>query len=127
MTTKRQVRRGMEMKARRRALGASKRVRPARNAAAAPQAAAPIHADVEFAVDDASGNERIFKDGKEASAFAVAIAMSKGEANLDVLVWSEQGARAYGGDDAVERYNEDPEASVFERYEVKVNFVGSVP
>jgi hypothetical protein len=118
----------MEMKARRRALGATKRrSRPARNAAAAPQAAAPIHADVEFAVDDAGGNERIFKDGKEAGAFAVQVAIARGEANIDVLVWSEEGARAYGGDDAVERYNEDPEASVFERYEVKVNFVGSVP
>lgn len=107
----------------------SPRARPARNAAAAspPQAAAPIHADVEFAVDDASGNERIFKDGKEAGAFAMQVAIARGEANLDVLVWSEQGARAYGGEDAVERYNEDPEASVFERYEVKVNFVGSVP
>jgi len=103
------------------------RTRPVRNAAAAPRVDAPIHQDVEFAVDDTRGEERIFKDGNEASAFAVAVAMARGEANIDVLVWSEEGARAYGGDDAVERYNEDPEASVFERYEVKVNFVGMVP
>lgn len=32
-----------------------------------------------------------------------------------------------GGDDAVERYNEDPEASVFERFEINVNAVGRVP
>jgi len=47
--------------------------------------------------------------------------------NLDVLVWNEEGAEWYGGDDAVERYREDPEASVFERFEIKVNPVGMVP
>lgn len=46
------------------------------------------------------------------------IAASNGEASsVDVLVWTEAGARWYGGDDAIERYREDPEASVFERIE----------
>ncbi len=31
-----------------------------------------------------------------------------------------------GGEDAVERYLEDPDASVFERYEIRVNNVGRV-
>ena len=72
--------------------------------------------DVEYAVDDCSGQERIFKDPKEAQAFAISVAIARGEANLDVLVWSAAGALAYGGSDAVEAYREDPEASVFERF-----------
>lgn len=87
----------------------------------------PVHNDVEFAVDDAGGQEKVFKTFEEAAAFAMAVAMSTGDTVLDVLIWSEAGARAYGGDDAVEQYNEDPEASVFERYEISVNAAGRVP
>lgn len=85
------------------------------------------HPQVEYAVDDASGKERIFKTFDEAAGFAVAVALSGREANLDVLIWDEEGAEWYGGDDAVEQYNEDPEASVFERFEIRVNAVGRVP
>jgi len=85
------------------------------------------HDDVEFAVDDESGREHTFKTWNEAAGFALMVATSRGEADLDVLIWSEEGAAAWGGDDAVERYNEDPEASVFERFEIKVNAVGRVP
>jgi hypothetical protein len=83
---------------------------------------------VDYAVDDASGKERIFKTFDEAAGFAVAIALSGRErVNLDVLIFDEAGAEFYGGDDAVEQYNEDPEASVFERFEISVNAVGRVP
>lgn len=85
------------------------------------------HPDVEYAVDDWQGKERIFKTFDEGAAFAMQIAISRGEAVLDVLIWSEEGAEWYGGDDAVEQYNEDPEASVFERFEIRVNAVGRVP
>ncbi len=82
---------------------------------------------VEFAVDDAGGRERVFKTFGEAAGFAVSIAASNGQTvNLDVLVFSPQGARAYGGDDAVDQYNEDPEASVFERIEIRADVVGRV-
>lgn len=87
----------------------------------------PVHKDVEFAVDDWSGKERVFKTFEEAAGFALQIAVSNGESKLDVLVWSEAGAKAWGGDDAVEQYGEDPEASVFERFEISVNAVGRVP
>ena len=87
----------------------------------------PKPEDVEYAVDDASGQERIFKDPKEAQVFAFGIAVARGEANLDVLVWSEGGALSYGGSDAVESYREDPEASVFERFEIRINCAGRVP
>jgi len=86
------------------------------------------HDDVEYMVTTANGQrDRYFKDPKEAMVYAMDLAMMTGEATLDVLVWSEEGARAYGGSDAVERYEEDPEASVFERFEVSVNNVGTVP
>jgi hypothetical protein len=86
------------------------------------------HPDVEYAVDDYEGRERVFKRFEEAAGFAVSVALSgRGEVNLDVLVWSEDGAEWYGGDDAVEQYNEDPEASVFERFQIRVNPVGRVP
>ena len=43
-----------------------------------------------------------------------------------MLIFDKSGARFYGGYDAVEQYEEDPEASVFERFEVRVNAVGKV-
>lgn len=85
------------------------------------------HKDVDFAVDDAAGHQRIFKTWDEAAAFAMSIAASRGESAIDVLVYSDAGARFVGGDDAVEEYNEDPDASVFRRYEINVNHVGRVP
>jgi hypothetical protein len=85
------------------------------------------HPQVGYAVDDASGKQRIFKTFDEAAGFAVAVAISgKERVNLDVLIFDKKGAKFYGGDDAVEQYNEDPEASVFERFEIKVNAVGRV-
>lgn len=90
-------------------------------------ARAKIHKDVEFSVDDASGKERIFKKFDEAAGFAVSLASTgQPNVNIDVLVWSKAGARYYGGDYAVEQYNEDPDASVFERLEVKVDYIGRV-
>jgi hypothetical protein len=85
------------------------------------------HKDVEYAVDDASGEQHTFKHWDEAAGFAVSIAAARGQSAIDVLVWSPAGARFYGGDEAVEQYREDPEASVFERIEVRVNLVGRVP
>lgn len=84
------------------------------------------HPDVDFAVDDASGREHVFKTFDEAAGFALSMAASGVEANLDILIHSEEGAEWYGGDDAVEQYNEDPEASIFERLEITVNNVGRI-
>ena len=84
--------------------------------------------DVEFEVsDDQENRVGTYKTFEEAAAVAMDRAISRGSAIIDVLVWSEAGARALGGSDAVERYREDPDASVFDRYEVKVNGVGRVP
>lgn len=82
------------------------------------------HKDVEYAVDDASGNERIFKTFDEAAGFAVAIAASgRPNVHLDVLAHSAAGARAVGEE---ESYAEDPDASVTARLEISVNYVGRI-
>lgn len=87
----------------------------------------PLHKDVEFAVD-VGGEEKIFYSFKEAAEAALQEAISHGETvNLDVLVYSAEGAKAWQGDDGAEQYEEDEEASVFERFEVSVNAVGRVP
>jgi hypothetical protein len=85
------------------------------------------HPAIEYVVEDSSGHERSFSDPQAAQVFAVTMAMSYGKSNLDVLIFSPEGAYAYGGDDAVARYEEDPEASVFDRFEIRVNHIGSVP
>lgn len=85
------------------------------------------HKDVEYAVArDDRHEEEIFKNPTEALAAAAQIAMMTGASVLDVLIFSEAGARFHGGDDAVERFREDPEASVFERFTFKANAVGRV-
>lgn len=87
-----------------------------------------VHKDVEFHVERPDGETKIFKTFDEAAGLAVAIAASgRDDTTIDVIVWSEAGARALYGDDGVEQYREDPEASVFERLEIKVNNAGRVP
>lgn len=83
------------------------------------------HKHVEFSVDDFSGHERIFKTFDEAAGFAVSIGTLR-NVSIDVLIYSEAGARWWGGDDAVEQYREDPEASVSDRIEISVNHIGRV-
>ena len=85
------------------------------------------HKDVDYSVLDGSDKERIFGSFDEAAGFALGMAIARGEADLDVLIWSESGARFYGGDDAVDQFDEDPEASVFERFEITVNNAGRIP
>lgn len=86
-----------------------------------------LHKDVDFAVDDAGGNEKIFGNFDEACGFAVSLAASDGRPhNVDVLIHSKAGARAWGGDDAVEQYLEDPDASVSDRIEIRAEIKGRV-
>ena len=86
------------------------------------------HKDVEYMVDDASGRPRYFKSSNEAAGFAISIAMSRGQdVNIDVLVHSPAGARWYrGSSDGVDEYNEDPEASVFDRIVVRAESQGRI-
>lgn len=92
------------------------------------------HKDVEYMVErgiDRGPGKRAtdaqyFKSPDEALAVAAMTAMSVGESTLSVLVHSEAGARFHGGDDAVESYREDPEASVHEQFQFKCNAVGRI-
>ncbi|MBK8254949.1 MAG: hypothetical protein IPK82_20115 [Polyangiaceae bacterium] len=85
------------------------------------------HLDVTFEVT--RGNDTDFFPALEdALRHAFACAAGSGEkVILDVLVSSPAGAKAWAGDDGVEQYLDDPEASVFERFELKVNSMGRVP
>lgn len=84
------------------------------------------HQDLEYVVSVA-GAERAYPTLDEALMQAFSVALSEGTTCLDVLVYSQEGAETFGGDDAVEEYQEDPEASVFRRFEIKVNDLGRVP
>jgi hypothetical protein len=85
------------------------------------------HKGVEFVVEGYDGHQRTFKTFGEATDFAVGRAASTGsKVDVDVLIYSVSGARWWGGDPAVEEYQEDPEASVSDRFEVSVNHVGRV-
>jgi hypothetical protein len=83
------------------------------------------HSDVEFVVD-ADGTERSFESFSEALTFAFSVAPGESEVNLDVLVYSEEGAEWFGGDDAVARYQEDPDASIFQRFQLRVSDLGRI-
>jgi hypothetical protein len=81
------------------------------------------HKDVEFHTGDI-----VSTVWEEAVSQAVFDALSQGkDVELDVVIWSEAGARWYGGDDAVEDYKEDPGASVFDRIVIKASSRGRIP
>lgn len=82
------------------------------------------HPDVGYEISDVSGKH--YGAFAEAAADALQHAIANGSATLDVVIWSEEGARWFGGDDAVEQYREDPEASVFERLEISANSLGRI-
>lgn len=82
--------------------------------------------DVGYAVHSPLG-DRYFDDSRDAFVAVGDACVSSGQAVLDVIISSRAGAKAFGGDDAVAQYDEDPEASVFERFEFWCNSVGRVP
>ncbi len=85
------------------------------------------HPDVEYMVDY-GGRERAYGSFDEALSHAFSIALSSGSTvRLDVVVYSEEGAEAFGGEDAAEEYRDDPETSVFRRLELTVRDLGRVP
>lgn len=84
------------------------------------------HRDLEFAVNDVAGNQRTFRNFDKAAGFAISVGASRGEATIDVLAWSRAAAVAWSGDEGGEEYDADPEASVFDRIEIKVNPTGKV-
>lgn len=87
------------------------------------------HKDVEYHIDEIGGGTFITHSFDKASAYAVRQSIDLGEkwTNVDVVVWSEAGAKWWGGDEGVRRYHEDPEASVFDRLVVKAQSQGMIP
>lgn len=85
---------------------------------------------LQYAVKDCSGRERVFDMPDEAAGLAVAVAMSgKSDVSIDVLAWTREAAVAYRGGDIYEggeEYDDDPEASVFERITIKAESIGHV-
>lgn len=71
-------------------------------------------------------HHRSFARFPEAVEHAFVLAAAGEQITLDVIAWSRAAAKAWAGEHAGESYDEDPEASVFERYELSVNFVGRV-
>lgn len=86
------------------------------------------HKDVEFAVNDAKGNEKIFKNFEDACAWAVRISLAHGgeKLSVDVLIHSISGARWWGGDYAASEYKADPDASVSDRVVISAEGTGRV-
>lgn len=84
-----------------------------------------MHRDVEFIVS-ADGVEQTFRTFDKALAYAFSVGLNGTEVTVDVLIYSADGAAWYGGDDAVERYEDDPEASVFQRFKLRVSEIGRV-
>lgn len=92
--------------------------------------AARKHKDVEFVVSASGAGvaDRHFPTFAQASEQAMSLVLSGSNVTFDIIVYSEAGARFVGGSDAVERYREDPDASVFERYQIRgANLQGRVP
>jgi len=80
------------------------------------------HKDVEFAVGDS-----YYDSFDEAAGAAVSRAASRGEdVFLDVLVSSKAGAKWFAGDDGIETYEDDPDASVFDRVVIKADSTGRI-
>lgn len=70
------------------------------------------HPDVEFhARREGDEHVEIFHNWSDARKYLEEFA-----GRVDVVIWTEDGARAYGGSDAISSYKEDPDASVFERW-----------
>lgn len=87
------------------------------------------HKDVEFHVqgDDRSAKTDVFDDLREAGVHAIAMALSRGQpVRVDVVIHSRAGAKWYGGDEAVEMYDEDPDASVSDRIVIRAESLGRI-
>jgi hypothetical protein len=84
--------------------------------------------DLEFHVaPEGSFDTKIFHNFDKAAGHALALACSGRTALIDVVTFTKAAARRWGGDAAVDVYEEDPEASVHDRIVVKAESLGRVP
>ena len=86
------------------------------------------HKDLEFHVESPPmAAPQIFRGFDQAAAHAISLAAAYGSATIDVMTWSVHAARAWAGAYGIESYQADPEASVFERIEVRAKSQGMIP
>ena len=78
------------------------------------------HPDVEYEVYDSSGRfPSVFRTFSEAAGFALMDGVPQGIVmNIDVLVYSEAGARFWGGQEAAVQYRRGLESDLIARIEV---------
>jgi hypothetical protein len=91
-----------------------------------PKPAKHEHLDFEVSAGEATFTTNDWETACEA---AVRSSATRGGelAVIDVVTHSRAAARAWAGDYGTELYDEDPEASVFERFEVRARSVGRIP
>lgn len=84
-------------------------------------AASPAH----YHVTNFAGEECVFHDGGDAAALAISMCLSGRveEVNIDMVVHSREDAAALGRES---EYDEDPEASVFERIVITAKSLGRI-
>ena len=83
--------------------------------------------DLEFHVKMHGGSTRVFASFAEAVEMAVINSIGDGTpVDVDVIAWSRKAARAFGGDDGVETYNEDPDASIHKRITITAEDLGRI-
>ena len=80
-------------------------------------------ADLEFHV-----GRSVFANLPDAAERAIVLSATTGEPQyIDVVTWTRKAALRWGGEPAGEVYDDDPEASVHERLEVRATPQGRVP
>lgn len=84
------------------------------------------HKDVEFHIFEVGSDDNIQRRWDKACEAALSHAYRTGQATIDVVILSEDGARFWGGDNAADHWLEDPDNSVFERLEIKLNNCGRI-
>ena len=68
----------------------------------------------------------IFAKVEDAKSYAFDLMTTGKTVLFDVIIYSAEDAMEYAGLDGVARYEDDPDASVFERFEIKCNCIGGV-
>jgi hypothetical protein len=83
--------------------------------------------DLEFHVNRPNGKTYVGSVFGDATALAITIAVNTQKpVHIDVCAFSESAAREWTGEQGADSYNEDPEASVFDRIVIIAESVGRV-
>lgn len=85
------------------------------------------HKDVEFHVSRPRTDTQVFDNFPDAAVRAIGVSASDGRpVFIDVVVLTRAGARWWSGDWGADEYDEDPDASVFDRIVVSAESQGRI-